>query len=80
MRNRRFPQLPKMRPLIWVLHNKSKVTLGGRIDFEKYVDMTGLTTETVANEQVSRIEPAVKRMPTLKEDVHYLSLGPFENR
>ena len=38
MRSRLIPQLPKVSPMAWVVWNKLKVTLGGKVDFEKYVD------------------------------------------
>src|SRR5262249_10127244 len=40
MRSTLIPQLPKMGPLMWVLQNKLKVTLGGKIDFDRYIDYT----------------------------------------
>lgn len=38
MRSRIVPQLPKTRPMMWVLKNKLKVTLGKPIRFEDYID------------------------------------------
>lgn len=38
MRSRIVPQMPKMRPMTWVLKNKLKVALGKPICFEQYID------------------------------------------
>ncbi len=38
MRSTLIPQAPKMGPLLWVVKNKLKLGLGGRIDFDRYVD------------------------------------------
>ena len=38
MRSTLVPQLPKPKPLAWVLKNKLNVLAGRRIDFDKYID------------------------------------------
>ena len=38
MRSPVIPQAPKLKPLFWVLKNKIKVTTGGTICFDEYVD------------------------------------------
>lgn len=38
MRSRLIPQLPKLGPLSWVMLNKLKVTFGGNVDFESYIN------------------------------------------
>jgi len=38
MRSELVPQLPKLKPASWVVLNKLKVLLGGRIDFDRYID------------------------------------------
>ena len=40
MRSNLIPQAPKAGPLMWVLKNKLKVSLGRKIDFDKYIDYT----------------------------------------
>ena len=42
MRSRLSPQLPKAKPLAWVLHNKLKLSLGGQIKFDRYVDYSNV--------------------------------------
>ncbi|MEZ0218788.1 MAG: radical SAM protein [Tardiphaga sp.] len=38
MRSRIVPQLPKQEPLMWVLKNKAKVSMGKKICFDSYID------------------------------------------
>ena len=38
MRSNIVPQAPKLGPLAWVLYNKLKVTMGGKVDFDRYID------------------------------------------
>ncbi|HEY3785419.1 MAG TPA: radical SAM protein [Steroidobacteraceae bacterium] len=38
MRSTLIPQAPKMGPLMWVLKNKLKVSFGGRIPFDRYIN------------------------------------------
>jgi hypothetical protein len=38
MRSALIPQVPKIGPLMWVLKNKLKVSMGGGIAFDRYID------------------------------------------
>jgi MoaA/NifB/PqqE/SkfB family radical SAM enzyme len=38
MRSALIPQVPKIGPLMWVLKNKLKVSMGGAIAFDRYID------------------------------------------
>ncbi|MCG8425789.1 MAG: radical SAM protein [Chromatiales bacterium] len=38
MRSPIIPQIPKWSPLAWVMWNKMKVTLGGAVNFDQYID------------------------------------------
>jgi MoaA/NifB/PqqE/SkfB family radical SAM enzyme len=42
MRSKLVPQVPKMGPLMWVLKNKLKISLGGSISFDSYIDYSGV--------------------------------------
>jgi MoaA/NifB/PqqE/SkfB family radical SAM enzyme len=42
MRSNLIPQMPKMGPLAWVLKNKLKVSLGGSIAFDSYIDYSAV--------------------------------------
>lgn len=58
MRSNLSPKLPKMEPMLWVLLNKLKVTLGQDVDFQKYIDYKDI-----------RQSPQVIRTPFLGERV-----------
>lgn len=38
MRSSLLPQAPKIKPMLWVIENKFRVSVGGSINFEKYID------------------------------------------
>jgi Fe-coproporphyrin III synthase len=42
MRSTVVPQVPKMRPLIWVLTNKLRATFGKRVRFDRYIDYSNV--------------------------------------
>jgi MoaA/NifB/PqqE/SkfB family radical SAM enzyme len=42
MRSTVIPQVPKMGPLMWVLKNKLKVSMGGSIAFDSYINYSGV--------------------------------------
>lgn len=58
MRSNLVPQLPKLEPLLWVLKNKMKVSLGKSICFESYIDYSDV-----------RPSPHVQRTPFLDKTV-----------
>jgi hypothetical protein len=58
MRSSLIPQVPKMGPLMWVLKNKLKVSLGGAIAFDSYIDYSGVAPS-----------PFVQRTPFLNQKV-----------
>lgn len=47
MRSRILPQLPKPKPMAWVLENKLRVLAGKPIQFAKYVDYSRMTSSPV---------------------------------
>lgn len=42
MRSTLLPQLPKLKPLAWVLANKARVLLGKRVPFDRYIDYSNV--------------------------------------
>jgi MoaA/NifB/PqqE/SkfB family radical SAM enzyme len=48
MRSKIIPQIPKMGPLMWVLKNKFKVSMGGSIAFDEYIDYSGVAPSPFA--------------------------------
>jgi MoaA/NifB/PqqE/SkfB family radical SAM enzyme len=80
MRSNIIPSAPKAGPLLWVLKNKLKVTLGRKIDFDSYIDYSNVK----ASPQVPRVSYLVQhdKVKLVKgrdtTDKHY-PLKVFEN-
>jgi len=80
MRSELIPSAPKMGPLLWVLTNKLRVTLGQKIDFNRYIDYANVKPSPLVP-RVSQLEhhdkvKLVKGRDTV--DKHY-PLKVFEN-
>jgi Fe-coproporphyrin III synthase len=80
MRNPRFTQLPRLKPLIWVVHNKIRVVLGKGINFQNYIDYPSAMDKTLAHERPSHLNETVKRKPQTKNDPHYSQPGGYINQ
>lgn len=81
MRNPRFTKLPKLAPMLWVMLNKARVTLGLHIPFGKYVDYNHVSQVLSADIRQHFLEiGGVKRTSQHKEEVHYSRFGDFFNR
>jgi Fe-coproporphyrin III synthase len=83
MRSRLVPQLPKLSPMAWVIYNKLKVTMGGKVDFASYIDYdkvleTPLVPRTSNLGRSVKAEIKVQRGLATKEE-HY-PLAEFINR
>jgi len=81
MRSNLFPQFPKLKPLLWVLNNKMKVSLGKEICFDQYIDYSSVLT-TPQVQRVSFLDQKekgklVKHRVSVKERY---PLEVFENR
>ncbi len=83
MRSNIAPQLPKLRPMAWVIRNKLKVALGGNVDFEQYVDY-GLVEPSpmVVRHQFlgERVKDKVKLQKNLETVEERYPLIKFVNR
>ncbi len=79
MRNSLIPQLPKTKPLLWVLRNKLRVTLGLPIDFERDIDYGDVRADVSVSRRDSYLGVTVKRLPQRASERHYPQ-GPFFNR
>jgi Fe-coproporphyrin III synthase len=71
MRNPRFQRLPRLEPFAWVVHNKIRVLLGKKIDFQHYVNYSTLTDNSPAPTRPSHLYEVVKREIQTKDDQHY---------
>lgn len=81
MRNPRLPMLPKAGPLLWVIQNKLRVTLGRPIPFSSYIDYTNVRKDAtpVARQSYLGLR-GFKRRLQRTHDAHYTHIGEFFNR
>jgi sulfatase maturation enzyme AslB (radical SAM superfamily) len=79
MRNPRFTKLPRLKPFTWVLLNKTRLLLGKKIDFRKYVDYRNVQENSHASKRNSYLDKTVKRRIQKKEDPHYSQPGGYIN-
>lgn len=80
MRSALIPRAPKAGPLLWVLKNKMKATLGRKIDFDRYINYTDVQP-TPQVPRVSYLEKHAKVVLIRNRDTvdkHY-PLKVFEN-
>jgi Fe-coproporphyrin III synthase len=70
MRNPHFTRLPKMGPLAWVIENKTRVTLGQRVIFNKNIDYSHVHKDQGVVERKSFLGLPVKATVETKDD-HY---------
>ena len=59
MRSNIIPQLPKNEPLLWVLKNKLKVTIGKSICFDSYINYSDVRPSPIVKRQ-SYLDKTVK--------------------
>ena len=78
MRSNLLPMLPKTKPLLWVLKNKIKVSLGRPICFNQVIDY-GDVADSPHVERTSYLNQPRKVKLQLKTDPHYV-LKEFYNR
>lgn len=79
MRNSRFPQIPKVTPLAWVIKNKTQVLLGREIDFNNYIDYSRSPDNFIHPIREFYLDKKVRRNVQLKKDIHYDCIGGFVN-
>lgn len=80
IRSRLHPKIPKMKVLLWVLVNKVKVSLGMRINFEKYIDYNNIRKDENIVKRTSYLEKNVKRMLQPPKSLRYSQFDKFFNR
>ena len=51
MRSNIIPQLPKSGPLLWVLKNKLKVSLGKKICFDSYINYSDVRPSPIVKRE-----------------------------
>jgi MoaA/NifB/PqqE/SkfB family radical SAM enzyme len=77
--NSRFTQLPRLEPFLWVVHNKIRLFLGKKIDFQLYVDFQNVQEKLPAPKRSSYLIETAKRRTQKKEDQHYSQPGGYFN-
>ncbi len=80
MRNPYFTNLPRLKPLTWVVQNKIRVSLGKRINFQNYVEYPNAKDRTPAPDRPSHLNTTVKRRVQTKNEQHYSQPGGFINQ
>jgi hypothetical protein len=80
MRHPRYPRLPSMVPLRWVIHNKLNVLFGRGIDFDKYVDFQNVPSDERAIMREFFLGRHVKRMHQHPDETHYKRFSKVRNR
>jgi Fe-coproporphyrin III synthase len=81
MRHPTFTKLPRWTPMLWVLENKLRVRMGGKINFNRYIDHSSVYQDPVIyhREHYSPTRP-VERKVQRKDDDHYIHPGVYDNR
>jgi hypothetical protein len=82
MRSRHIPQLPKLEPLAWVVYNKLKVALGGKVDFDSYIDYQDVRQSPIIVRQSflgERVKGKIKLQKELQTVDERYPLGEFYN-
>lgn len=80
MRNSRFPRIPKITPLAWVVENKINVTLGRELDFDNYIDHSNVHKKLTPSVRKFYLDQSVKRKVQKIQDIHYDHIGEFVNK
>lgn len=80
MRNKLHPKLPKTSVFAWVVYNKLKVSFGGKINFEKYVDYSIVNKDKVISKRTSYLEKPDKKNLQPAESFKYRQLDNYFNR
>lgn len=80
MRHPRYAKIPKGGPLLWVIKNKIKVTLGGKINFQEYVDYSRVYQDHVKPARITFLDTQYRRQAQHKAAENYSQYGEFFNR
>jgi len=80
MRNKLHPKLPKTSILWWVVYNKMKITLGNKVNFEKYVNYKDVRIDNEINRRVSYLNNPDKKTVQPEKSLRYTQLRDYFNR
>jgi MoaA/NifB/PqqE/SkfB family radical SAM enzyme len=79
MRSSHFNKLPRLEPFLWVVQNKTRVLLGRKIDFHKYVRYPDMKNLSPGPQRSSNLYTTVKRKIQTIREQHYTQPGGFDN-
>lgn len=80
MRHPRYPRLPSLTPLKWVIANRIKILLGLNINFRKYVNFDDVPDDVQIVHRDFYLERKVERKIQNAENPHYKELRKFVNK
>lgn len=80
MRHPKYPKLPKASPLFWVIYNKLIIMLGGKINFERYINNETVAQDKQVCYREFYLDKDVKKKIQLKNERHYNNCGDFLNK
>lgn len=80
MRHPRFSRIPKGGPLLWVVLNKTRVTRGAPIPFDRYINYDRVHEDPVKPERISFFRRAGPKQVHTELADHYGRFGQFFNR
>jgi MoaA/NifB/PqqE/SkfB family radical SAM enzyme len=83
MRSRLVPQLPKLSPLTWVVWNKLKVSMGGKVNFGSYVNYRDVQESPLVPRSSylgRKVKAEIKVQRGLATSAEHYPLAEFVNR
>jgi MoaA/NifB/PqqE/SkfB family radical SAM enzyme len=80
MRNRKYPRLPGIAPLKWVIYNKLRMIFGGNINFDRYLDYNSIRKDHQGSQRNILMNSNVKRTVLSKDDSGERSSREFTNK
>jgi hypothetical protein len=80
MRHTKYPKLPGMVPLKWVIYNKLKIMFGGSINFEHYLNYENVHKDSQIRPRRSFLNEEVEKTLQSKSEPHYQRFGEFHNK
>jgi MoaA/NifB/PqqE/SkfB family radical SAM enzyme len=80
IRNKHIARLPKLSVLSWVVWNKTRVTFGRPVKFERYIDYANVRRDTQIVRRHSYLTKPDKKRLQPAQSRHYNQIGTFFNR
>lgn len=71
MRNPVFPRLPKFGPLAWVIENKIRVSIGSKVNVDRYIDYSRVHKDKDVVKRESYLGIPIRATVETKDQPHY---------